>query len=455
MKANSAKLIPDARQEEYERLDTAFDALFPLMRSITGPGIEASMDYFSRFMGLTIEKVATGTRVFDWIVPKEWHFRSATIIGPDGDVVVDAANNNLHVVNYSCPVDETLPLHQLQAHLHSIESLPEAVPYVTSYYQSNWGFCLSDKQRRTLKPGNYHAKIDTAFVDGGVPFAHCTLEGECEKEIVISSYLCHPSMANNELSGPLVLLGLYQRLQNWKRRRWTYRFLLNPETIGALCFLSRYAKHLREKMQAGMVLTCLGGPEKSLLFKLSRMNDGLLDRAVRVRAERHSYRHICFTPLCGSDERQYCAPGFNFPVIQASKTSYGAYDGYHNSLDTKDFMSIHSLQESIDQLEALLHFSEYSGRPANLCPFGEPQLGKRNLYPNINSVNTRTHSGDALVDQREFLNYTLELLSLSDGSIDLVSIAECIGVAVETLFPIVDRLEQEGLIAYGRTLPQL
>jgi aminopeptidase-like protein len=267
-----------AYQKEFNILNTAFDELFPLLRSITGPGLEQSLRYLEQYMPLHMEKVETGKQVFDWEVPKEWHFVKGTLTDPRGKVVADAKVNNLHVVNYSEPVDKYVSLEALQPHLHSLTDLPDAIPYVTSYYSQTWGFCISDNTRKNLTEGYYHAFIDSSYVDGGVPFSHCLLEGESEKEILLTSYLCHPSMANNELSGPLVILGLYQRMQKWKKRRYSYRFLLNPETIGSLCFLDKFSEHLKDNLISGMILTCLGGDQDKIRLKHSRMNDGLFDR---------------------------------------------------------------------------------------------------------------------------------------------------------------------------------
>jgi aminopeptidase-like protein len=443
------------RNEEFFLLNKAFDSLFPILRSITGPGLEKSLQYFEPFMPFKMEKVATGSTVFDWVVPKEWHFVKGTLTDPNGKVIADTLINNLHVVNYSQAVDKKLSLAELQPYLHSLPALPNAIPYVTSYYNLTWGFCLSDKVRKNLFEGQYHAHIESSYVDGGVPFSHCLLEGESEKEILLTSYLCHPSMANNELSGPLVLLGLYQRIKNWPKRRYSYRFLLNPETIGSLCFLDKYASHLKKNLISGMILTCLGGDQEKIRMKHSRMNDSLFDRCARYLQEKDLIRTIPFCPTGGSDERQYCSPGFNFPMLQVAKTFTNEYSGYHNSLDDKAFMSIASVQKSIDQIEQFLLMAEKCGHPVNQSPFGEPQLGKRNLYPTLNSNDTRSESSDNFIDNRWFLNALLITLNASDGALDLFEIAQKVGCEVESLYPVITRLEDEGLIKYGVEVPKL
>jgi|APSaa5957512535_1039671.scaffolds.fasta_scaffold48977_1 aminopeptidase-like protein len=455
MTLENIQLDQNDRDSEYAMLDCAFDNLFPLLRSITGPGLEKSLAYFEQYLPIVREKVPSGSSVFDWTVPKEWHLKSATLVGPDGEVIADVTVSNLHVVNYSHSIDQIIDLDILQSNLHSLSHLPSAIPYVTSYYNSTWGFCISDEVRKSLKPGKYHAKIDAEFIDGGVPFSTGVLKGESEKEILLTSYLCHPSLANNELSGPLVMLGLYHRILKWKKRRYSYRFLLNPETIGSLCFLSRYAKHLEENLLSGVILTCLGGDSDKVRIKNSREKKSLLDNCAKELKRTKGTKIVDFDPRGGSDERQFCAPGFNLPMLQAAKSIYGQYDGYHNSLDTKEYMSITSLQESIDELEELLLMGEYCGHPVNISPFGEPQLGKRELYSTLNSGNTWINSSDNLFDSRDFLNKLLSLLNYADGKHDLFDIANKLQCEVSDLYPIIDRLEQEDLLRYGVKVPSL
>lgn len=451
--SEAALLSPPAARaaDEAVLLDGLFDELFPLLRSITGEGLRRSLAILSREMPLSVETVPTGTAVFDWEVPPEWRLARARLIGPDGKVYADAARSNLEVVNYAAPVNRHLTLEELQPHLHSLPHLPKAVPYVTSYYKRNWGFCLPDEVRRQLPRGTYHAQIESEFTEGGVPFGQAVLPGESPVEILITSYLCHPSLANNELSGPLAALALYRRLARWPRRRLTYRFVIHPETIGSLCFLHRYGAHLQQSLLAGLVLTCVGGPETRLSYKLSRRGDTLLDRLVRARPGDFAVR--AFDPTGGSDERQYCSPGFNLPVGQFARTVYGQYDGYHNSLDTKEFMSVARVRESAALLETLLRDLDLAAEFVNLAPFGEPQLGRRGLYPTMNAAQTWKTSNDTLLDSRTFLNRLLTVLNWSDGEHAMLDIAAKAGIPLSGLQPVIEQLEDKGLLRFAPRRP--
>jgi aminopeptidase-like protein len=428
-------------------LEPLFDELYPICRSIAGPGLRRSLDILGRFLPLQRESIASGSAVFDWQAPPEWHVRTGRLTGPDGRVVADFRDHNLHLVSYSEPVDVRLPLTRLQPHLHSLPQLPDAIPYATSYYHRNWGFCLPHRVRQALPDGEYHAYIDSAFLDGAVDYGHCLLPGDSEAEILLSSYLCHPSMANNELSGPLVLLGLYHRLARWNDRRYSYRFLLNSETIGALCFLSRHHRHLAGHMAGGMVLTCLGGDAARLSYKLSRGGDSILDRVMRHLAAQGLVQTHPFTPLHGSDERQYGAPGFKLPMGNIARSRYGSYPGYHNSLDDKAFMGIDTLVRSIDEIEGILRQVEIGGRFLNRQPYGEPHLSRRGLYPTLSNAQNRRRSTDELEDQRAQLNRILTVLSYSDGEASMVDIADAARLRLQDLAPVVRQLERAGLLA--------
>ena len=433
---------------EHDLLDSLFDELFPICRSITGPGLRESLDILGRHMPLTRDSAASGEQVFDWQVPQEWRIRAARLTHEDGTVFADFDTTNLHVVNYSGPIDIRLSREQLDPHLHSLPHVPEAIPYVLSYYQRNWGFCLSDSVRQTMPAGNYHAQIDSEFVDGQLDFADLVLPGNSEKEILLTSYLCHPSMANNELSGPLVMLALFNRLAR-RERRYTYRLALHPETIGAICYLHRHGEHLREHVAGGLILTCLGGPSQNLSYKRSRQDTALIDQVVDI-ADQVGIPPIDirpFTPQNGSDERHYCSPGFNLPMGQMARTVYsGEVDWYHTSRDDKDFMGIDSLIRSADEIDELLRIFEHAGRFRNLFPFGEPQLGRRNLYPNVNSHETWKQGSAHQPTDPHFRKRMLFILNYSDGEHTVIDIAERCGCTVADLIPVIGVLEQAGLI---------
>lgn len=276
---------------------------------------------------------------------------------------------------------------------------------------------MSQNQFDCLKEGNYHVYIDSEKIDGELNFAHAILPGKSKKEILISTYICHPSMANNELSGPIVAAFLYNRLKQWEHREFTYRFVFIPETIGSITYLNKFGHELLENLYSGMVLTCLGGAGYPLNYKKSRKIDAPLNQLVDflVEKEKRNIQIREFSPISGSDERQYCSPGFNLPVGQFSRMVYGQYEGYHNSLDTKETMTIEALLESVDQLEEILKLQELNGYYVNLKPYGEPKLGKYNLYPDMNSPTNRGNSSNSQIDNRQQLNQILSILNYSDG----------------------------------------
>ena len=434
-------------------LDKIFDELFPICRSITGDGLRQSLAICGQYIPLTIESTPSGEEVFDWVVPPEWNITSARLTGPDGEVVADFSEHNLRVVNYSAPVTAELPLEELKKHLHSLPHLPDLIPYVTSYYRENWGFCLTHHELTALKPGMYRAQIESEFRQGEVNYGTAYLAGESGAEFLISSYLCHPSMANNELSGPLVLMALYHRIAQWPKRRFSYRFVLAPETIGSLCYLHRYGEQLKACCIGGLVLTCLGGPKESLSIKKARPPQALINRVLACleRENPHAWGSREFSPCNGSDERQYGSPGFNLPVAQAARTVYGHFPEYHTSGDTKEFMRIEQLNRAVDQLESLLKIHENSGYFVRTNPYGEPQLGRRDLYPNMNTPRASGQSSDSLIDGRTQLNAMLWVLNLADGQHSIPDISERSGLPISTLISVIPRLEESNLLRFVAT----
>lgn len=434
--------------KEYELIDQLFDELFPITRSITGEGVRKTISILKKYIPLEMFSVKTGTKVFDWEIPKEWVIREAWIKDEEGNEIVNMKNHNLHVLNYSIPVNKKMSLEELKPFIHTIPHLPEAIPYVTSYYKERWGFCMSYNQFKNLKQGIYHVFIDSELKDGELNYAHAILPGKSNKEILISTYICHPSMANNELSGPLVATFLYNRLKKWKERNFTYRFVFVPETIGSIAYLHRFGEHLRKNVYSGFVLTCLGGKNYPLSFKRSRNKNAPINKIVDYLMSTGEMEIVVrpFTPINGSDERQYCSPGFNLPIGQFARMVYGQYDGYHNSLDTKEVMTIEKIVDSINEIEEILKIQEWNGYYINVNPFGEVKLDKHGLYPDMNTPLNRDASNNFKRDQRKQLNLILTLLNYSDGEHSLLDIAEISGYRLHDFVDIIQLLKEKGLL---------
>jgi aminopeptidase-like protein len=408
--------------------------LFPLNRSLTGEGVRQTLAILQqRLPQLTTHEVPSGTPAFDWNVPREWVIKDAYLIGPDGNKIVDFKDNNLHVVGYSTPVDATLSLEELQDHLYSLPDQPDAIPYITSYYKERWGLCLSHQQRQSLKPGQYRAVIDSELKDGSLTYGEWIYPGESEKEIFISTYICHPSMANNELSGPVVSAYLAQWVRS-QPRRYTYRVIFIPETIGSIVYLSRNLEAMQRNIVAGFNLTCIGD-DRAYSYLASRQEDTLADRAARhVLGQMHP-KYVRYSYLDrGSDERQYCSPGVDLPVVSVMRTKYGEYPEYHTSLDDLNLISPQGLAGGYEVMQTILECLE-ANRTLRVTVLGEPQLGKRGLYPTVS-----TKQSGAIV--RDMMN----LIAYSDGRRDLLAVAEKIGAPMWELIPLVKRLEAEGLL---------
>jgi aminopeptidase-like protein len=430
-----------AYQETEQFYSELFDELFPILRSITGPGLRQSYDILNRYMPFQVDSIPSGTSVFDWTVPQEWHCEEAYLLDPDGKVIADMNRLNIEVLNYSAPVDRLIDLEELQSHLYSLPEKPQAIPYVTSYYKKRWGFCLSQDVRDKLKPGMYRAYIKSSFRNGSLDIAQSVLAGQSQKEFLLSSYLCHPSMANNELSGPLVLLGLYQRIKNWPSRRYTYRFALHPETIGSLGLLHLQEENFKKNMVAGLVVNCMGGNPKELTFKHSRNDSGLLDKLLyHLNQHGHKHANVKFSPLSGSDERQYNSPGFQFPVCCVTRNFYSPCLQYHCSFDNKETMGIKPILDSIDKIESILLAFEQVAVFKNTSPFGEPNLGSRGLYPTLSFFSAEREQ------QINELNHIKMLLNYSDTKHDTIDIANLQGKCVTDMQSAISKLEEQKLL---------
>lgn len=419
-----------------KRMEEYFDRLFDLPRSITGPGIKESIKILSEIIPVDLLKFPTGTQVFDWTVPEEWTPRDAYLIDPHGNKRAVFKSNNLHLVGYSIPFRGILSLSELKKYIHTLPEQPEAIPYLTSYYNRTWGFCMTHNEFRTLPDGDYQVVVDTELKSGEVVVGEKVLPGESDQEILFSSYLCHPSMASNELSGPLVMAFLYEKLASLPRRRYTYRFVLSAETIGTICYLSQRGFDLKKNLVAGYVMTCLGDSGK-FTYKSSREENTLADRAAKiVLRDIGDYRHFSFDPTDGSDERQYCSPGFNFPVGSLMRTMYGHYPEYHTSLDNKEYISFDAMAQAVDVYFSLVKVLEANEVWINNNPYCEPQLGKRGLYRSVSSK-------DILADK---VRAVLWLLNQADGTQDLISIAEKSKHKISSLIEAAQELSKQGLI---------
>ena len=421
--------MPDVGAEMYE---WARD-LYPLCRSLTGDGVRTTLQYVQGLLpGLELHEVPTGTRAFDWTVPDEWNIRDAYVADETGHRIIDFRAHNLHVVGYSEPVDTVMTLEELQPHLHSLPGQPDAIPYVTSYYQRRWGFCLADSQRAALRPGRYRAVIDSTLAPGSLTYADIVLPGEEETEVLLSTYVCHPSMANNELSGPVVTLALARWLLQ-RRRRFTYRVYFGPETIGALVYLSRHLDRLRERLIAGWVVNCCGD-EDAWSFMPSRGGDTLADRV-----SRHVLTHLAgdFDSYSfldrRSDERQYCSPNADLPVVSVMRSMYGTYPEYHTSLDDLTKITPVGLAGTYEVLRTSLELVEASRRWH--VPFvGEPQLGRRGLYPSLGAR-------EPLAEVRLIQN----VLAYIDEP-DIVALADRIGAYAGDVAAVLERLADAGVV---------
>jgi len=408
--------------------------LYPICRSITGDGIRQTLDRIGKRIALHITEVPTGTRVFDWIVPKEWNVREAYIKGPDGERVVDFRDHNLHLLNYSKPIRAKMSLTELQSHLFTIPENPNWIPYRTSYYQENWGFCLSHKRMLALREGNYEVCVDSTLRDGHLIYGECYLPGSSNDEVLISCHACHPSLANDNLSGLAVATFLAQFLSG-QEHRYSYRFLFIPGTIGAITWLAKNPE-IVGRIRHGLVLTCIGD-SGGFHYKKSRRGGAEIDRAA-AHILRHSgepYDVLDFSPD-GYDERQYCSPGFNLPVGCLMRSMWGTFPEYHTSADNLDFIQPNKLANSLRVCAGIFGLLENNRRYRNLNPFCEPQLGRRNLYHSIGG-----HSIGSEISAR------LWVLNLSDGDHSLLDIAERSGLPFSAIRDAADLLCQGGLLS--------
>ena len=432
--------------------------LFPINRSLTGEGVRQTLAILKRENPeLEIREVPCGTKVFDWTIPKEWNCTDGYIITPDGEKIADYKVSNLHVLGYSTPVDRDFTLEELKEHLYTLEDQPDVIPYVTSYYKERFGWAITHKQLKSLKEGTYHGVIKSSLTDGVLNYADCIIKGESSEEIFFSTYVCHPSMANNECSGPVLASALIKYVKSLKRRKYSYRFVFAPETIGAITYLATpvdcmqipdpgkafYAggnifstvRYMQRYVKAGFNLSCVGDDRDYSIIH-SRYGDTLADRVLTNILNSHTggkfsdYSYL----RRGSDERQYQAPGIDIPLVGFCRSKYHDFPEYHTSADNMDLVSPEGFQGSYDVMAACIRALEGNGKYVLTC-FCEPQLGKRGLVPTISSKETYQQT-----------LHLKDLIAYSDGRNDLMGISEIIGAPMDEVIDLADKLIKAGLL---------
>lgn len=435
--------------------------LFPICRSITGNGVRETLEIIKNdILPITLYEIPSGTKVFDWTIPKEWNICNAFVADESGNKIIDFKINNLHVVGYSVPIDTYVSLSELQEHLYSLPEQPNAIPYITSYYQERWGFCISHNERLKLKEGNYHVFVDSSLKNGNLTYAECIIPGETKEEIFLSTYICHPSMANNELSGPIVTSFIGKWLMS-KPRKYTYRLIFIPETIGSITYLSQNLQFLKKNVIAGFNVSCIGD-ERDYSYVASRYGNTFADKIASHVLSTY-YKHFTKYSFLnrGSDERQYCSPGVDLPLVTLSRSKYDTFPEYHTSLDDPVLVTpkgllggFEFLKKCIDVIENneipkehnnnikkihkkqnIIEEKTLNNKKYRITCYGEPQLGKRGLYPSLGN----SSSGSSISTMMDFIAY-------SDGTNNLNEIGKIIGKSVQELIPIIEKLLQEDLL---------
>ena len=412
--------------------------LWPLNRSITGNGLRETLQKISKHLSkFEIKSVPSDTKVFDWTVPKEWDVKEAYIITPSGMKICDFSENNLHLVGYSIPFEGEISFEELKTHLHTLPDQPNAIPYVTSYYEERWGFCLSHEKFNTLERGIYKVVIKSRLFKGELNYGELLIKGKSEKEIFLSTYICHPSMANNELSGPCVLTFLAKWLQEIDFTNYSYRIIFIPETIGSITYLSQNYKEMKNKIIAGFNVSCIGD-DRSYSYLPSRNGKTLSDLVAKhvlkwIDPNFNEYNWLDR----GSDERQYCAPGIDLPIASIMRTKYGIYPEYHTSLDNLENVvtpggldgGYWAIRKAVEAIERNKNY-----KIDVLC---EPQMGKRKLYPNLSTKK---------IQDKDTIQ-TMNFLSFCDGKTSLLNIADLLKIPIWELYELVEKLQSHSLIS--------
>ncbi len=422
------KEILDKGQEIYNLAEK----IFPINRSLTGDGVRKTLQILSEYLseeGIELKKyeVPSGTKVFDWSIPKEWRIKSAYIEDEHGKRIIDIDDNNLHVVGYSLPVDKWVNLEELKDIVFTQENQEDVIPYVTSYYNERYGFCMSQNQLDSLKPGKYHIVIESDLFDGNLTYAEVILPGKTKEEIMLTSYICHPSMANNECSGPALLSTIIKSVNSLKERRYTYRFVLGPETIGSLTYLKYNMEHLQANLIAGIVLSCVGDNNCYSIIH-SKYGNSIVDKSLLcLLKKRDKFKEYSFLER-GSDERQYNAVGIELPVIGFCRSEYGEFPEYHTSADDMSYVSPEGFQGAYEIIMQWIYCMECN-KNYRMKVKGEPQLGKRGLYPTI----SKKGSYDSVKVMMDFIAY-------ADGRNSIFDISEIIDVSPYELIGVIEKL---------------
>ena len=414
--------------------------LFPLCRSITGNGVRKTFDYLKEIIpDLETHEVPSGTKVLDWEVPLEWNVRDAYVTAPNGEKIIDFKESNLHLLNYSLPFTGQVSYEELNEHLYSLPDQPNAIPYVTSYYNPKWGFCIEHARREQLEKGIYGVKIDTELKSGFLTYGEVYIPGKKKKEILLSTYTCHPSMGNNELSGIVLATSLALWLSKQDDLEYSYRILFLPETIGPITYISSHLEQLKENVIAGYVITCVGD-NNTFSFMPSRKGNTLSDRVGKIILKKHypNFKEYSYLNR-GSDERQYCAPGVNLPIASIMRSKYSEYKEYHTSLDDMNFISGEGLQGSFNVYTDCICLIEANGiiEAQIIC---EPQLGKRGLRSNLDG-NKRLEVNSMLISN---------VLAYADGKMDCVDYLNLLDCSLDELLQTLELLKDQDLIKKSR-----
>lgn len=409
--------------------------LFPICRSLTGNGFRESLNIIKEIHpDINVLEVPTGTQVFDWTVPNEWNCVGGGVYRLNGEKVIDFADSNLHIMGYSTPIDQIVSREELLEHLYTQPDQPDWIPYVTSYYKERWGFCMSENQKKTLTDEKYHVVIKSTLAPGNLTYGDLVITGDTEDEILFSTYLCHPSMANNELSGPVLQTEIIKYVKELAHRRYSYRFVFCPETIGSITYCSRNLEALQKSVKAGFVLSCVGDNRTYSIVE-SRHANTLADRVLNNVLSFHypEYKRYSFLKR-GSDERQYCSAGVELPVCGFCRSKYAEYPEYHTSADNMDLISPEGLQGAFEVMTKVIDTLE-NNNLYRMCCKGEPQLGKRGLYPS----SSQKGKYDAVESLCNFIAY-------ADGQNDLIGISNIIGVPTTELISVKDKLIENNLL---------